>query len=172
MKKLFDLVNKRRYEKKKKYILSAQDKLPTCIKDLMESYNLEIYLISDEKMQELINDTDVLGLYLNNEKQEIYINECQSKDGLVNALYHELGHFIDKCIGDKLGKDDFNSKTDNTLLSCSNLEKEVFEFAYFQIDVSEFFAQVIAEFLKNNKYFLSLMPKTNDYLLELFQCLA
>lgn len=169
MKILLDLFNKSRYEKKRKYILSAQNDLPSYIKALINEYNLEIYLISDKKMQELINDTGVLGFYLNNEKQQIYINECQDKDGLINTLYHELGHFIDKCIGDKLGKNDFNSKTDDTLLSCFNLEKEIFEFIYFQYNISEFFAQVIAEVFKNNKYFLSLIPTTNAHVLKLFE---
>ncbi|WP_368263008.1 hypothetical protein [Clostridium disporicum] len=169
MKSLLDLFEEISCKKKRRWINSSYEKLPSSIKNLMNSYKLEIYLITNKEMDALTNDKGVLGLYLNKEKQQIYLNAHQSKSDLTNSFYHELGHFIDKCIGDKLNKNDINSKTDEILLSCFNLEKANFEYLYYSKDISEFFAQSMAELLKGNNPFLFLIPNTSNYTLELLK---
>ena len=97
------------------YVVNSLRELPDYILNQLVAYNVRIIFIDDTKMFSIIGEQNILGLYKNNRfDQVIYINGNQPFYSLKNSLYHEVGHFIDKCIGDTLNKDNLNSCTDDT----------------------------------------------------------
>ena len=149
------------------YILNSLKELPNYILNQLVRYNVKIIFIDDNKMFHLINEQNILGIYKNNGfNQVIYINGNQPLYSLKNSLYHEIGHFIDKCIGDTLNKDSLNSFTDDTLKGYLLTEINYLSDIYFSRDIQEVFAQIFAEIMQDNKDLISFAPKSCKYILE------
>ena len=85
MKSLLDLFEEISCKKKRRWINSSYEKLPSSIKNLMNSYKLEIYLITNKEMDALTNDKGVLGLYLNKETANLF--KRSSKQIRFNKLF-------------------------------------------------------------------------------------
>lgn len=139
--------------------------LPSYIINLLVDYDVKIVLIDESEMFDLIGENKVLGLYKNNGlEQTIYINNNQSFFTLTNALFHEIGHFIDKCIGDKKDKNSLNSIDDIEFKNLLMRELNSLNVFYYQLNPSELFAQIFSELMQENKEVLYQAPLSCRYI--------
>lgn len=155
--------------KKFDYIQGLMSNLPQIVKDKMKEKNLIVRLVEEDEMLELGSSNRVLGFYSIANIEIIYIKSNQSYDRLENTFYHEVGHFVDRYIGEKIGCQ-FISLNEKDFQEIAFDESHAYSFDYYRQNIKEYFAQSFAEFIKQSNL-LSKMPRTHIYMGSYVECL-
>lgn len=152
------------------YMRNCLYELPPQIINLLVKYKVKIVFIDNLKIQSLTGESNILGLYVNNGRnQSIYINRSQNCFTLTDTIFHEIGHFMDKCIGDSYGKDNLNSLTDKVMVNYFKQEISSLTPFYFKCNCSELFAQIFSEVMRDNKEIIATAPKSSQYVFQLIK---
>lgn len=163
------------------YVIGCTYFLPKKVLKRFLDEKLIIKVTTIKEVREVSNNENAVAFFCKDstdlERKIIFIGAQLSFFELKRVLYHEIGHFIDRCvfedsIASKITNDlEFQSQQDDILKNAFYKEKNICERDYHKSNITEYFAEAFSKIVSKNKIFTENAPITTTMVLNYIQSL-